>query len=175
VEGEAVEACAERLVILQRRRDEGRERHILAAPLRTGRGRPTRCGRRRQRREPVHLALVRGFSVEGCEQASTAQVLDDAADAVLEHVAHLARRQARQLREGHAVGAQLAIAAVQEEHMQMWMELQVGARRIATASRITSVDRTARASSSIRTADGMNRLEAVRPRCSWEKRLSSRR
>ena len=99
----------------------------------------------------------------------------DAADAVLEHVAHLARRQARQLREGHAVGAQLAIAAVQEEHMQMWMELQVGARRIATASRITSVDRTARASSSIRTADGMNRLEAVRPRCSWEKRLSSRR
>ena len=128
MEGEAVEACAERLVILQRRRDEGRERHVLAAPLRTGRGRPTRCGRRSQGRKPVHLALVRGFSVEGCEQASTAQVLDDAADGVLEHVAHLARRQARQLREGHAVRAQLAIAAVQEEHMQMWMELQGGAR-----------------------------------------------
>jgi len=95
VKGKAVETRAERLVVVQRRRDEGRERRALAPPLRSGGRRPTGCGRRGQRREAVRFALVRGFSVEGCEQASATQVLDDAADGALEHVAHFAGREAR--------------------------------------------------------------------------------
>ncbi len=58
-----------------------------------------------------------------------AQVLDDASHHARQDLAHLVGREAWQLREGDA-RLPLGVRAVEEEHVQMGMELQVGARTL---------------------------------------------